>query len=111
MITKMSTLQIQENTPVDGDQDLSFLVSLLDKQDKIEFVEVFSDDFQSLVQEGRLSKTGLRKLLSGYAPADERLLQIAEMDHKAKEWIARRVQEKAKRALEIIERMKERGEE
>jgi hypothetical protein len=94
------------NSPVgEKEQDLLFLISLLDKEDKVEFVKVFSSDFEEMVAEKKLSKTGYYKLLRGYAPSDERILQIVEADEEARRWLIERVKEKAKRALQIIERM------
>ncbi|PVU75800.1 hypothetical protein DDW11_01345 [Sulfolobus sp. SCGC AB-777_G06] len=103
----MSTLQTSKNSPVDGekDQDLLFLISMLDKEDKVEFVNVFSSDFEEMVAEKKLSKTGYYKLLRGYAPADNRVLEIVKMDEEAKKWVIQRVKAKAKKALEIIEKM------
>ncbi len=98
----------KRNSPVKGreKEDLLFLISLLDKEDKVEFIKTFSVDLWSLVEEGKLTRTGYNKLLSGIAPSDERVLQIVEMDEEAKEWIIERVKEKASKALEIIEGMK-----
>ncbi|ARM76109.1 hypothetical protein [Acidianus manzaensis] len=99
----MSTLQIRsKNPPVNGKKDLIFLISLLDKEDKVEFVQEFSSDFEEMVQMKQLSKTGYYKLLKGYAPSDDRVLQVVEMDENAKKWIIERVKEKARKALEII---------
>lgn len=97
----MSTLQASKNSPV----DLLFLISILDKEDKVEFVKQFREDFLLQVEEKKLSRAGFNKLLQGYAPSDERLVEIIEMDEKARKWLIERVKEKAKRALQIIERM------
>lgn len=102
----MSLLVASEpDSTVGGEKDLLFLISLLDKEDKVEFVKVFSSDFREMVAENKLSKTAYYKFLNGYAPSDERVLQIAEMDEEAKEWIIKKVGEKAKKALEIIGRL------
>ena len=103
----MSTLQTSKvNSPVgEKEQDLLFLISLLDKEDKVEFVKVFSSDFEEMVAEKKLSKTGYYKLLRGYAPADERILQIVEADEEARRWLIERVREKASKALQIIAAM------
>jgi len=104
----MSTLQTSKvNSPVDGEkeQDLLFLISLLDREDKIEFVRKYRKDFEEMVAEKKLSKTAYYKFLNGYAPSDERILEIIEVDEEAKEWIIERVREKAKRALQIIAAM------
>jgi hypothetical protein len=105
----MSALQTSKvNSPVgEKEQDLLFLISLLDKQDKVEFTQKFREDFEEMVAEKKLSKTGYYKLLRGYAPADERILEIIEVDEEAKEWVIQRIKEKAKKALEIIEKMEE----
>ena len=100
------------NPPVDGglrEERLAFLISLLDRQDKVEFVRAFEDDFWTLVQEGRLSKVAVYKFLSGQAPSDERVIEVAEMDKAARDWIVRRVKAKATRALEIVRQLE--GEE
>ncbi|WP_061992182.1 hypothetical protein [Sulfolobus acidocaldarius] len=93
------------NSPVDGEKDLLFLISLLDKEDKVEFVQEFREDFEQQIEEKKLSKTAYYKFLNGYAPSDERILEIIEVDEEAKEWIIAKVKEKAKRALQVIERM------
>jgi hypothetical protein len=95
----------QKNSPVDGEKDLLFLISLLDREDKIEFVKEFREDFEKMVEERRLSKTAFYKFLNGYAPADERILEVVEANEEAKKWVIERVEEKAKKALEIIEKM------
>jgi len=94
----------QKNSPV-GEKDLLFLISLLDREDKVEFVKVFSSDFEEMVAEKKLSKAAYYKFLNGYAPSDKRILEIIEVDEEAKEWIIERIREKAKRALQVIERM------
>jgi len=94
--------QKKVNSPVDGEKDLLFLISLLDREDKIEFVKEFREDFEQQIEEKKLSKTAYYKFLNGYAPADERILQIAEMDEEAKKWVIERVKEKAEKALRII---------
>ena len=99
----------EPNSSVSGEKDLPFLISLLDKEDKVEFVQKFRKDFQQQIEEKKLSKTAYYKFLNGYAPSDERVLEIAEMDENAKEWIIERVKEKSKKALEIIGRL--RGDE
>jgi len=105
-VIKMSTLQTSKvNSPVDGEKDLLFLISLLDKEDKVEFVKVFSSDFEEMVAEKKLSKTAYYKFLNGYAPSDERILEIIEVDEEAKERIIERVREKASKALQIIAAM------
>jgi len=101
----MSLVMTSKNSPVEGEKDLLFLISLLDKEDKVEFVKVFSSDFEQQIEEKKLSKTAYYKFLNGYAPSDERILEIIEVDEEAKEWIIERVKEKAKRALQVIERM------
>ena len=102
----MSTLQVPRkvNSPV-GEKDLLFLISLLDREDKVEFAQEFREDFEEMVEEGKLSKTAFYKFLNGYAPADERILQVVEADEEAKKWVIERVKEKAKRALQIIAAM------
>ena len=101
------------NPPVDGvrEEGLAFLVSLLDREDKVEFVREFEDDFWELVNQGRLSKVAIYKFKSGQAPSDERILEVAEMDKAAEKWIVRRVKAKAERALQIIRQLEEEGEE
>ena len=94
-----------KNSPVEGEKDLLFLISLLDKEDKVEFVKVFSSDFEEMVAEKKLSKTAYYKFLNGYAPSDERILEIIEVDEEAKERIIERVREKASKALQIIAAM------
>jgi len=102
---KMSLVEMaQKNSPV-GEKDLLFLISLLDREDKIEFVKEFREDFEQQIEEKKLSKTAYYKFLNGYAPSDERILQIVEADEEARRWLIERVREKAKRALQIIERM------
>jgi len=96
----------EPNSSVDEEKDLPFLISLLDKEDKVEFVQKFRKDFQQQIEEKKLSKTAYYKFLNGYAPSDERVLEIAEMDENAKEWIIERVKEKSKKALEIIGRLR-----
>ncbi|MEJ2780582.1 hypothetical protein WIW89_06720 [Stygiolobus sp. CP850M] len=101
----MSTLQVPRkvNSPVgEKEQDLLFLISLLDREDKIEFVKEFREDFEQQIEEKKLSKTAYYKFLNGYAPSDERILQIAEMDEEAKKWVIERIREKAEKALRII---------
>jgi hypothetical protein len=102
----MSTLQVPRkvNSPVDGEkeQDLLFLISMLDKEDKIEFVKEFREDFEQQIEEKKLSKTAYYKFLNGYAPADERILEIIEVDEEARRWVIERVREKAEKALRII---------
>jgi hypothetical protein len=99
----MSTLQIASNSPVgEKDQELLFLISLLDKEDKVEFVKVFSSDFEEMVAEKKLSKTGYYKLLRGYAPSDERILEVVEANEEARRWLIERVKAKAEKALRII---------
>jgi hypothetical protein len=95
----------EPDSTVGGEKDLLFLISLLDKEDKVEFVKAFSSDFREMVAENKLSKTAYYKFLNGYAPSDERVLQITEMNEEAKEWIIKKVGEKAKKALEIIGRL------
>jgi len=101
------------NPPVEWQetQDLLFLISLLTKEDKVVFVKEFKKDFQWQIEEKKLSKTAYYKFLNGYAPSDERVLEIANMDEKAKEWIIQTVKLKAKKALKIIEKMEEVDEE
>ncbi|PVU76941.1 hypothetical protein DDW12_08815 [Sulfolobus islandicus] len=100
----MSTLQVpgKVNSPVDGEKDLLFLISLLDREDKIEFVKEFREDFEQQIEEKKLSKTAYYKFLNGYAPSDERILEIIEVDEEAKKWVIERVREKAEKALRII---------
>ncbi|BBG24120.1 hypothetical protein [Sulfuracidifex tepidarius] len=94
------------NSPVEGkEKDLVFLISMLDKEDKIEFVRTFESDFWSLVENKMLTKTAVYKFLSGYAPSDERILRIVEADGEARKWLIERVKEKAKKALQIISEM------
>lgn len=102
----MSILQAPKNPPVRQDH-LLFLISILDKQDKVEFVRQFKEDFEQQVEERKLSKAGYNKLLQGYAPSDDRMLQVIEADEEAKKWLIQRVKEKAKKALEIIAVMEE----
>lgn len=92
------------NPPVNGisEKDLIFLISLLDREDKIEFVQKFREDFEQQIEEKKLSKTAYYKFLRGYAPADERILEIIEVDEEARRWVVQRVKEKAERALQII---------
>ncbi|ACP36035.1 conserved hypothetical protein [Sulfolobus islandicus L.S.2.15] len=91
------------NSPV-GEKDLLFLISLLDREDKVEFVKEFREDFEQQIEEKKLSKTAYYKFLNGYAPADERVLEVALRNKEARRWIMQRVKEKARRALEIIEK-------
>ncbi len=100
------TVASRANPPVGGGkEDLLFLISILDKEDKVEFVRAFSLSFEKMVEEGELSKTAYYKFLNGYAPSDERILDIIEENKKAKEWLIERVKEKAKKALQIIATM------
>ncbi|MEJ2779364.1 hypothetical protein WIW89_00180 [Stygiolobus sp. CP850M] len=108
---KMSLVTTSKNSPVDGEKDLLFLISLLDREDKIAFVKEFREDFEKMVEERRLSKTAFYKFLNGYAPADERILEVAEANKEARRWVIERVKAKAKKALEIIEKMEEAEEE
>ncbi|WP_229571428.1 hypothetical protein [Saccharolobus caldissimus] len=85
-----------------SEKDLIFLISMLDKEDKIEFVEEFREDFEQQIEEKKLSWTAYYKFLRGYAPADERILEIALADEDAKQWIIERVKAKAQKALQII---------
>jgi len=102
----------QKNSPVgEKEQELLFLISLLDREDKVEFVQEFREDFEQQIEEKKLSKTGYYKLLRGYAPADNRVLEIVKMDEEAKKWVIQRVKAKAKKALEIIEKMEEAEED
>jgi len=102
---KMSLVEMaQKNSPV-GEKDLLFLISLLDREDKIEFVKEFREDFEQQIEEKKLTKTGYYKLLRGYAPSDERILEIIEVDEEAKKWVIERVREKASKALQIIAAM------
>ena len=101
----MSLVMTSKNSPVDGEKELLFLISLLDREDKIEFVKEFREDFEQQIEEKKLSKTGYYKLLRGYAPADNRVLEIVKMDEEAKKWVIEKIREKAKRALQVIERM------
>ena len=78
------------------------MISLLDKEDKVEFVQEFREDFEKMVEERRLSKTAFYKFLNGYAPADERILEVVEADEEARRWLIERVEEKAEKALRII---------
>ncbi len=96
----------KKNSPVNGEKDLLFLISMLDKEDKVEFVREFREDFEQQIEEKKLSKTAYYKFLNGYAPADERILEIIEVDEEARKWLIERVKEKASKALEIIEGMK-----
>ena len=82
----MSTLQVPRkvNSPVEGEKDLLFLISLLDREDKIEFVKEFREDFEQQIEEKKLSKTAYYKFLNGYAPSDERILEIIEVDEEAR---------------------------
>jgi len=98
----MSLVMTSKNSPVDGEKDLLFLISLLDREDKIEFVRKFREDFEQQIEEKKLSKTAYYKFLNGYAPSDERILQIVEADEEAKKWVIERVREKAEKALRII---------
>jgi len=99
----MSTLQTSKvNSPVEGEKDLLFLISMLDKEDKIEFVQKFKEDFEQQIEEKKLSKTAFYKFLNGYAPSDERILEIIEVNEGAKEWIIERIREKVSKALQII---------
>jgi len=100
----MSLVTTSKNSPV-GEKDLLFLISLLAKEDKVEFVQEFREDFEQQIEEKKLSKTAYYKFLNGYAPSDERILEIIEVDEEAKKWVIERVKEKAKRALQVIERM------
>jgi len=103
----MSLLMVSgPDSSVGGEKDLLFLISLLDKEDKVEFVQKFKKDFEQQIEEKKLSKTAYYKFLNGYAPSDERVLEITEMDENAKEWIIERVREKAMKALEIIGRLR-----
>ena len=100
---KMSLVEMaQKNSPVDGEKELLFLISLLDREDKIEFVKEFREDFEQQIEEKKLSKTAYYKFLNGYAPSDERILEIIEVDEEAKKWVIERVREKAEKALRII---------
>jgi hypothetical protein len=101
------TVASRANPPVGGgkEEDLLFLISILDKEDKVEFVRAFSLSFEKMVEEGELSKTAYYKFLNGYAPSDERILEIVQENEKAKEWLIERVKEKAKKALQIIATM------
>ncbi|MEM1646647.1 MAG: hypothetical protein QXL96_12515 [Ignisphaera sp.] len=66
----------------------------------------FEDDFWSLVEEKKLSETALYKFINKKeAPSDERILQVVEIDDRAKEWIIERVKEKAQKALQIISKI------
>ena len=98
----MSLVMTSKNSPVDGEKDLLFLISLLDREDKIEFVRKFREDFEQQIEEKKLSKTAYYKFLNGYAPSDERILEIIEVDEEAKKWVIERVREKAEKALRII---------
>lgn len=95
------------NPPVEGGKvpDLLFLISLLNKEDKIEFVTNFADEFEKQVDEGRLSKTAFYKFLRGYAPSDDRVLEIVESSKEARRWLIERVKEKVTRAMEIIQKL------
>jgi hypothetical protein len=98
----MSLVMTSKNSPVDGEKELLFLISLLDREDKIEFVKEFREDFEQQIEEKKLSKTAYYKFLNGYAPSDERILEIIEVDEEAKKWVIERVREKAEKALRII---------
>jgi len=97
----MSLVTTSKNSPV-GEKDLLFLISLLAKEDKVEFVQEFREDFEQQIEEKKLSKTAYYKFLNGYAPSDERILEIIEVDEEAKKWVIERVREKAEKALRII---------
>ncbi|WP_338601388.1 hypothetical protein V6M85_13950 (plasmid) [Sulfolobus tengchongensis] len=85
------------------EKDLLFLISLLNVEDKEEFVEVFSEYLDELV-----SKTGKWKLLKGKIHiSDEKMLMIAEVDDKARKWLINKVKEKARRVQQILEKIGE----
>ena len=87
-----------------SEEDLRFLISVLDAEDKKEFTETFRGDFRDLVKDGSISYSWYRKLMHGYAPSDELVLLVALRDKKAMQWIVDRAHLRALRVLEIVKK-------
>ncbi|QGA55519.1 hypothetical protein GFS03_08165 [Sulfolobus sp. E5-1-F] len=106
----MFTLQVsKENTPVHGEtQNILFLISLLDVEDKEEFADEFADTIWELVEARELSKTAYYKLVNHEIRlSDEKVLLIVQANEKALEWLKKRVAEKARKALKIVQQFGE----
>nr|WP_176704670.1 hypothetical protein [Sulfolobus tengchongensis] len=83
------------------EEDVLFLISLLDVQDKEEFVELFSDTLDEVV-----SKSGKWKLLRGRIHiSDDKMLMIIQADDRARSWLINKVKEKMEKAAEIMSKM------
>jgi len=87
--------------PLKEEEDLIFLINMLDQTDREEFAEAFADDLETM-----LSKSGLWRILNGKIHlSNEKIMRVVEVNDDAKRWIARRIKEKMKRASKIIGKM------
>ncbi|QXJ29551.1 hypothetical protein J5U23_02420 [Saccharolobus shibatae B12] len=84
-------------------EDLQFIVSILDINDKKELVKQFSDVFRVMMEEKIISKPWYYKMMKGYAPSDDLLMRACEINDKLREFIIKKAVEKANHILEIVE--------
>ena len=85
-------------------EELMFLISVLDTEDKKEFVQKFRDVFKELVDNHTISYSWYRKLLRGYAPSDELMLNAVLLDEKAMKWVIDRAHLKALMVINIVKK-------
>jgi len=89
--------------PLKEEEDLIFLINMLDQQDREEFAEEFVEDLETM-----LSKSGLWKILNGRIHlGNEKILQVIESNNEAKKWLVNKIKEKMKVAERIIARIEE----
>ena len=85
-------------------EELAFLISILDAEDKKEFVKAFRRLFADMVDAKLISYSWYRKLMQGYAPSDELVMNAVLMDEKAMQWVVDRAHLKALRVIEIVKK-------
>lgn len=85
-------------------EELMFLISVLDTEDKKEFVQKFRDVFKELADNHTISYSWYRKLLRGYAPSDELMLNAVLLDEKAMKWVIDRAHLKALMVINIVKK-------
>ncbi|WP_338601306.1 hypothetical protein V6M85_13765 [Sulfolobus tengchongensis] len=96
----LQVVQMGDNSPV-SEEDLIFLINMLDQSDREEFAEEFVEDLETM-----LSKSGLYKILSGRIHlSNTKILQIVESNDRARKWLANKIREKMKEAERILAKM------
>ncbi|MEM4146943.1 hypothetical protein AAGT10_14845 (plasmid) [Sulfolobus tengchongensis] len=96
----LQVVQMGDNSPV-SEEDLIFLINMLDQSDREEFAEEFVEDLETM-----LSKSGLYKILNGRIHlSNTKILQIVESNDRARKWLANKIREKMKEAERILAKM------